>query len=460
MDFLPVELVRLVFESCEPSAVRALRLVSRIFADVGCEFLVRPHFSAVEWRDDITRLRSIAGHDRLRNSIRSATFNFAKVDEYNARHATFFQHWLQEPEERGALLQDAWIRYYELEESSRRLPPFHARSGTVEEAFKRLPNLKDLEITLTKCPYDIDILKEVFKVQNCRKRDRDQACKTMNAIVSAIRHVRLTSLSIDQLPLEILRHADDRRHWFDCARSFASLSRLHLVLDPPRSLLPRARARAVNGLGHILHYSVHLTHLTLAFHTYHAPRDKFHLSFDALFGGSGGSADDAFAFPRLTDLKLEGVSCAEDDLRCFLLRHGPTLERLRLGGRGLARPREPSTGGVHLHEGSFRALFASLRGGLPRLKRFHVEGDVEAGHFMAAPRAREAWQFRPVTDDEWRPVARPVAPPGADAAAAAGGAPGRSPSAAPCVETVDCLGLERFLVEGGEYPRLAAQVGG
>ncbi|KAK4040747.1 hypothetical protein C8A01DRAFT_45950 [Parachaetomium inaequale] len=424
MDFLPVELVRLVFQYCDAPTVRALRLAAGRYADVGYEYLLDSHFNAVEWRDDISRLRSIAGHDRLRGSIRFLTFNFSKVDEYNARHTTFFQHWLQEPEERSALLQDSWIRYYELEENARKLPPFNARSSAVEEAFKRLPNLKDLEITLTKCPYDIPLLQEVFQVRTCRKRDRVQACKNMNAIVSATRHVRLASLSIDQLPLEIFRLADDRRHWFDCARSFASLSRLSLTLDPPANLLPSARFRAVNGLGHVLHYSVNLTHLTLAFHNYHAPSHKFHLSFQALFCGSD------FTYPKLTDLKLEGVSCAEEDLKGFILRHGATLERLRLGGRGLAKPSEWSMGGVHLHEGSFRGLFTGLRkatagGKMLALKRFHMEGDAEAGDFMAS--SREVYVFRPVTDDEWVP-------------------------------TVDCLGLERFLVEGGEYPRLGKEV--
>ncbi|KAK3307589.1 uncharacterized protein B0T15DRAFT_183364 [Chaetomium strumarium] len=437
MDFLPVELVRLVFQYCDPPAVKALRLASGRYADVGYEYLLDSHFTAVEWRDDIKRLRCIAGHDRLRGSIRSLTFNFSKVDEYNARHTTFFQHWLQEPEERSAQLQDAWIKYYELEESARKLPPFHARSSMVEEAFKRLPNLKDLEITLTKCPYHIEILKDVFEVRSCRKRDRSQACKNMNAIVSAIRHVRLASLSIDQLPLEIFRLADDRRHWFDCARSFASLSRLNLVLDPPNNLLPSSRFRAINGLGHVLHYSVNLTHLTLAFHTYHAPLEKFHLSFQALFSGSD------FTYTKLTDLKLEGVSCAEDDLRSFLLRHSATLERLRLGGRGLAKPFEWSTGGVHLHEGSFRSLFTSLQGKLPKLKRFHMEGDAEAGDFMAS--SREVYVFRAVTDDNWVPVKT-----------AEGKRRGRFEGSA-CVKTVDSLGLERFLVEGGQYPRLGKE---
>lgn len=447
MDFLPVELVRLVFQYCDAPSVRALRRASGRYADVGYEFLLDPHLTVVEWRDDISRLRSIAGHDRLRGSIRSLTLNFSRVDEYNARHTTFFQHWLQDPEDRSALLQDAWARYYELEAAARKLPPLHSRAATVEDAFRHLPNLKHLEITLTKCPYDIPLLREVFQLRTCRKRDRIQTCKNLNAIVAATRHTRLASLSIDQLPLEIFRLPDDRRHWFDCcARSFSSLTRLDLALDVPAHLLPSARFRAVNGLGHVLRYAAaSLTHLSLAFHAYHAPAEKFALSFQALFCGED------VTYARLTDLKLEGVSCGEEDLRAFLLRHAATLERLRLGGRGLAKPGEWSAGGVHLHEGSFRGLLHGLRGRMPRLRRFHMEGDVEAGDFRAS--SREVYVFRAVSDDAWVPVASGAGKGrGGQAAAAA---------ATACVKTVDCLGLERFLVEGGEYPRLGkGTVGG
>ncbi|KAH6632741.1 hypothetical protein F5144DRAFT_261413 [Chaetomium tenue] len=447
MDSLPVELVQLVYDYCDGPSVRALRLASGRYADVGYEYLIEPHFNAVEWRDDISRLRSIAGHDRLRGSIRSLTFNFTKVDEYTARHTSFFQHYFEEPGERNALLQDAWVRYYELEETARKLPPFHSRSTTVEEAFKRLPNLKDLEITLTKCPYDIPLLQEVFQAGIGRKRDRNQVCKNMNAIVSAIRHMRLSSLSIDQLPLEIFRLANDRRHWFDCARSFSSLSRLSLVLDTPANLLPSARHRAINGLGGVLHYSVNLTHLSLAFHNYHSPMQKFHLSFAALFPGGGCGGAPEFTYAKLTDLKLEGISCGEADLKSFLLRHGATLERLRLGGRGLAKPDECSMGGVHLHEGSFRGLFSGLRGKMPRLGRFHMEGDAAAGDYMAS--SREVYLFSPVTDDEWEPIVL-----GGEEKQRAE----RREGLAACVKTVNCLGLEKFLVDGGEYPRLGREV--
>ncbi|KAK0645523.1 hypothetical protein B0T16DRAFT_330512 [Cercophora newfieldiana] len=426
MEFLPVELLRLIFECCDAPSIRTLRRVSSRLADIGYEYLLPPHFAAVEWRDDIQTLHSIASHDRLRGSIRSITFNFSKVEEYSARHASFFQHWVQEPEERNAILQDSWIQYYELEERSRSLPLFHARSAMLEESFKHLSNLKHLEITYTKCPYDIEVLKEVFLVRSCRKRDRAQACKNLNAMVSAIRHVRLSSLSIDQLPLELFRLADDRRHWFDCARSFASLSRLDLVLDPPANLLPQARARSINGLGHVLQFSPNLTHLYLGVHNYHAPYEKFRLSFHALLGD--------FTYEKLTDLKLEGFTLEEEDLRAFLVRHGKTLERLRLGGRGLAKPYELSIGGVHLHRGTFRSLFSSLQGKLPVLKRFHLEGDIEAGDVMTS--SRELYKFHAVTDDNWDRVG------------------GRHPTR----KTIDCLALEKYLLEGGPYPSLGVSV--
>ncbi|KAM7190768.1 hypothetical protein V8F33_009317 [Rhypophila sp. PSN 637] len=425
MDTLPVELVRLIFECCDPATVRALRLASGRLADVGCEYLLPPHFTAVEWKDDMHRLHSIASHDRLRRSVKSLVFNFSKIDEYNARHASFFQTYLQDPAQRTVTLQDAWIKYYELEEQRSRVPQFHTRPNMVEESLKQLPNLRSLEITYTKCPYDIDILREVFMVRNCRKRDRSQACKNMNVIVSALRHIQLDSLKIDQLPLEIFRVAADRRHWFDCARSFASLTKLDLVLDPPNNLFPTSRFRAVNGLGHVLQFSPNLTHLSLGFHTYHAPLEKFSVSFRHLLND--------FTFKKLTDLKLEGISCAEEDLRELLVRHGKTLQRLRLGGRGLAKPHELSIGGIHLHEGTWRSFFTSLRGQLPSLERFHMEGDVEAGDIGTS--SRELYKFHAVTDDDWAEIA--------------------ACKPRPTLKTIDCLVLEKYLLHGGEYPRMA-----
>ncbi|KAH7626139.1 hypothetical protein B0T09DRAFT_50353 [Sordaria sp. MPI-SDFR-AT-0083] len=432
MDTLPAELLRLIFDNCDPPSVRALRLTSGRLADVGYDYLLPPSFRAVEWKDDVQRLHSIAHHDRLNRSINSITFNFSKAEEYSTiRPDSFF------PEERSILLQDVF-QHYKQEGKSHNLPAFHTRSTLVEESFKRLPNLKDLEITYTKCPYDnMQALKDVLLVRNPRKRDtasRAQACKNMNAIISAVRHVSLSSLTIDQLPLEIFRLPDDRRHWFDCcASSFSSLSKLDLTIDPPANLMPQSRFKAINGLGHVLQLSPNLTHLSLSFHTYHAPRSKFGFSFRALLQD--------FTFAKLTSLKLEGVSCSEEDLRSFLLRHAKTLERLRLGGRGLAKPYELSIGGVHLHEGSFKSLFASLQGKLPKLQRLHLEGDLEAGDIRTGARERETFKFHASVDENWEDVE------------GEGDGLGRRVVMQPG-KTMDSSALERYLIHGGPFPRL------
>ncbi|KAK3898015.1 hypothetical protein C8A05DRAFT_38405 [Staphylotrichum tortipilum] len=444
MDTLPVELVRLVYDFCDGPSVRAFRLVAGRYADVGYEFLLDPHFTAVEWRDDVARLSAIASHPRLRGSIRALTFSFYKPDDLPPRH---HHNPLpqQQPHDRTALLQAAWARYHALESTARALPPFHTRGPCLESSLSALPNLHRLSISLAPpppSPSTISIPPSSYSPP-CPKRSRTQATKNVNTLISALQQTTsLTSLSIDHLPLEIFRLPADRRHWSTCcARPFASLTTLNLVLDVPRGMLPSARFRAVNGLGQVLRYSKELKALSLAFRAAHAPMEKFVLEFRGLFAG------EEFVFPRLTDLKLEGVSCGEEDLRGFLVRHGGSLERLRLGGRGLAREGEVSIGGVHLHEGSFRGLFAGLRGRMGRLRRFHMEGDVEAGEYMAS--SREVYLFRAVSDDDWTPVAG-----GKGACLGPEAKRWRRAEGMECVEPVDCLGLERFLVEGGEYPRL------
>jgi hypothetical protein len=424
MDSLPVELLRLIFEYCDSPSVRALRLSSTTLATIGYEYLIPPHFTAVSWKDDVKRLHSISSHDRLKNSIQSITFNFTRF--FTVRNPSFFPVWRQRSlEECHEILQNTWTDYAEAE--ARHLEPtFSSQGGLVEEAFMNLPKLKALEITYTKCPYDIDVLKDVFPVRNCAERERFQVVKDVNLIVSAMRHTRISSLTIDQLPFELFKMPDYRRQWFDCASSFAGLSRLDLTLNPPHNFLPQGRFRAINGLGHVLQLSTNLTRLSLGFNVYYNPVGKFALQFHDLFGN--------FTFAKLTDLKLEGISCAEPDLRSFLLRHASTLERLRLGGRGLARAYEMSTGGVHLHEGTWRSFFGSLRGRLPRLKRFHMEGDCEAGEIMTS--SREVYKFRAVTDDNWECVP-----------AWTGGTDWQR-------KTIDCLELERYLLRGGEYPKL------
>lgn len=430
MESLPVELVRLIYESCDLPSVKNLRLMSSFFAEIGLEYLMGSKIHVVSWRDDVARLHSIATHQRLRSAVQSLTINFADVDEYNARHASFFQHYLEDPEERNERLQAAWLAYWEAKQQRMTVPAFDSRPEMVLEAFRNLPNLRDLDVTFTRCPFDIEVLDQVFQgLPSCRKMDREHAAKNLALIASALKETNLTSLTIDRFPLETLRLPDERRHWFDCvSTSFAKLTTLNITVDPSTLKLPNQRFKAIKGLGHILRCAANVTHLTLAFHTYGMPKHKFIIWFDTLLEG--------FTFEKLTDLKLEGISCDEEDLRKFILRHAGTLERLRLGGRGLAKAHEGGLGGIHLCRGTFRGLFVGLRNRLPKLERIHLEGDFECVGVERS--SNEAYSFHGVTNDNWEDMSGDWRP-------------GRAVSSSGRT-TRDCLDFERYLLQGGRYP--------
>jgi hypothetical protein len=327
------------------------------------------------------------------------------------------------PEERNDILGNAWKRYDQMEEGRKSVGPLHLRADDLREACSALPNLKDMEVTFTKCPFDNDVLQEVFKEPNSRKIDRPQTYSNLDAIIFALHGIPLSSFKVDRIPLEMFRLPDHRRHWFAHAQSFDTLTTLHLTLDPSGLRGPGSTVRAVNGLGGLLRLAKQLQHLKLAFHPYSRGNSKFALSFRELL--------DRFTYTQLTDLILEGLSCEEDDLKDFLARHGATLLRLRLGGRGLAGPREVSFGGIHLYEGTFKSLFTTLRPKLPKLERLHLEGIFECEHHDLP--SHETYNFYPLTDEMWHDV--------------------------PCPSwvrmsrnTISSKPFEQYVLTGGEYP--------
>lgn len=425
METLPVELLRLIYAYCDPPSVRGLRRANRNLAEVGYEYLLGPKFTAVSYRNDIDRLHNIALHDQLRGSIESILINFAELSEYDAKHGIMFSRFTQFPDERAAAIKSALDVFTGIVGSGRKtLDHLHTRTDDLREAFTSLPNLKDVDITFTQCPVDDEILRGVYDLPSCRKMDRALACKNLDAIIYALHGVRLNSFSIDRFPLEVFKSKSpiSRNHWFTHARSFDSLSRLRLTMDPSSLQGPASAHRAINGLGHLLQLASRLRHLKLAFHPYLSSESKFALSFRELLNG--------FRWENLDDLILEGISCDEDDLKEFLTLHGDTLTRLRLGGPGLAKPYERSLGGIHLYEGSFKSLFTGLRAKLPRLERLHLEGIFECENGLPS---HETYNFYPLTNENWEEVPRPG-------------------WVRPNRKTIDCTPFEHYVLFGGPYP--------
>ncbi|KAI1448046.1 hypothetical protein F5Y02DRAFT_332672 [Annulohypoxylon stygium] len=423
MDTLPVELLRLIFSHCDPESVRNLREVTRMCAEVGYEYLLSPKFTAVSWRNDIERLHSIALHDRLRGSITSICIFLGELSYYDAWSTSWFQHFVTPPDQRNEVMGAARQEFERIERGRKSVGPLHLRQDDLREACSALPNLKDLEITYTQCPLNNGLLREVFDYPSCRKLDRPQTYSNLDAIIFALHGIPLTTFKIDRLPLEMFRMKAHTTHWYTHAQAFNTLETLNLTLDPSGLQGPGSAFRAVNGLGRILQLAKGLKKLKLAFHPYTSENSKFALSFRELFYD--------FTFKNLTDLTLEGVSCEEDDLKDFLARHGSTLLRLRLGGRGLAKPFEVSLGGIHLYEGTFKSLFTGLRGKLPELQRLHLEGIFECEHHDLP--SHESYNFYPLTNEDWEEVPRPKWV--------------RSSR-----KTINCLPFEYYVLKGGPYP--------
>jgi hypothetical protein len=457
MDTLPVELLRLILEYGDATAARAMRLVTRTLAEVGYDYMLPSHFKAAGWKDDISRLHNIATHERLSTRIGSATFNFSDcrfcqpppltlhrlqrlgrrlyeitpqltlstVDEWSAQHVSYFQNFRQKPTARQILLQDAWSEYDELDQRRNTDMRLDERLTTLRDCFRLLKNLRQLTVTYSTCPYDIEVVKNAFRdVYNCRRVNRDQMRKDLTALVSAMAEAEITSFAIDHVPLDIFgKSSAYRPRWFEHGPdAFRHLERLDLTLDPSKMLGPSSEMKAMLGLGRTVQFAGSVRHLSLAFQSHSAPRTKVLISFVHLFGD--------FTFGRLTDLRLEGISCDEQDLREFLVRHGATLERLRLGGRGLAKPYEQSIGGIHLCAGTFKALFVGLRAGLPRLQRLHLEGDFETPRALG--HLGEVYRYGAVTDDEWKLIPEDR----------------RRLSKT----TISCLAIEHYVLCGGPYP--------
>ncbi|RKU48946.1 hypothetical protein DL546_009325 [Coniochaeta pulveracea] len=224
MDSLPVELLRVVFEACDPPSVRSLRAVARILADVGYDYLLPPHITIVWGDDGIKRLHSIAAHQRLRTCIESVA---VKVGSWPMKYPGYIQG-VGGFEFRSSLLQ---------------------LGNELEHALQMLPNLKSV---------NLDLKEATPPGPNPHLWDtKDMATETaINAIVSAASRGTLSSLAVHRLPLQILS------------------------VEPGR---PQSSVRAINGLGRVLRFASNLTHLSLEFVNSAILYQRFPLDFQELF---------------------------------------------------------------------------------------------------------------------------------------------------------------------------------
>jgi hypothetical protein len=144
MDELPTELRRAVFEQCDRETVKSLRQTSKTWAKIGEDYLLPSTFTTYPYRKDRDRLDSISQHQGLAKQIQKLCFNHGEINEWHARHNTYFLNYMRNSEEVSDEMATAWHHYNSLK---RLMEVYHFNSYEIdrlEPIFARLPNLQSV----------------------------------------------------------------------------------------------------------------------------------------------------------------------------------------------------------------------------------------------------------------------------------------------------------------------------
>ncbi|KAF4619060.1 hypothetical protein G7Y89_g14785 [Cudoniella acicularis] len=371
METLPVELRRDIVQHLAPEDLKSIRLASKLWATLGEEYLISPTFSALPYRGDLDRLESISRNLKFCFRITSLNLNHGEVNEYHARHNTYFLQYMQEPDDRLEAQSSTWASYAELRELKDQYLPEFFDFDRLVKIFSGLSNLESLEVTLMTCPFQEEthpyLLKDIWGIPSTRLLPRvattERFTILLTALASNISIISLKSVSHDRLPFEFFAQRLILIEQFSLV--FRSLTSLKLTIDYSDMPNNLHYAKGFHNLFQCLSSPTSLRNLELAF----LGRKKLDVS--PLFSSF---QEHGYAFPALQDLKLKGIATTEEEL-CYFLKRQKTLKRLQLGGSGLRARHQTANGGVHLSKGSFRAVFESVNKELS-LESFMVQGDL------------------------------------------------------------------------------------
>jgi hypothetical protein len=111
MDAIPTELRRHILTLCTAGAVKALRLTCKSWATLGFEYLITPTFTILSHRPDFTRLLAVSEIPLLSRRIESLFINLGELNEYHARHNSYFLQYMRDADERLAMQDASWGAY-------------------------------------------------------------------------------------------------------------------------------------------------------------------------------------------------------------------------------------------------------------------------------------------------------------------------------------------------------------
>ena len=391
MDELPTELRQAVIEQCDRETVRSLRRTSKTWAKIGEEYLLPSTFTTYPYRNDTDRLDSISQHEGLAKQIQKLCFNHGEINEWHARHNTYFLNYMRNSEEVSEEMATAWHHYNSL---NRLMEMYHLNSCSIdrlEPIFARLPHLQSVEISLMNCIFykedDPLVLKQIWSIPSTRRVPReatvDRFTNILLALQSTLSTNAITHLSHDRLPFEFFAQSEDvLDKVISVFQHLASLKLSIDLSDRPIDTEP-SRGKAFKNLSRFLRSTTVLRTLELDFH------GRRKLDLEPLFSSLRRHE---FTFEHLEDLTLREFSSTEYDLGDFLTKL-KSLKRLHLGGAGDKPKHHPPCGGVWLEEGSFKGLFERVDKEM-ELESFFMQGD------LLGLGSNESWELEDPVEQE------------------------------------------------------------
>ncbi|TVY40535.1 hypothetical protein LSUB1_G002469 [Lachnellula subtilissima] len=369
MDELPTELRRAVFEQCDRKTVRSLRQTSKTWAKIGEEYLLPSTFTTYPYRNDTNRLDSISQYEGLAKQIQRLCLNHGEINEWHARHNTYFLNYMRNSEEVSEEMATAWHHYNSLK---RLMELYHLNSCTIERLepiFARLPNLQRVEISLMNCIFykedDPLVLKQIWSIPSTRRVPREATVDRFTNILLALQTNAIAHLSHDRIPFEFFAQSEDVLE--KVIPVFQRLTSVKLSMD----LIDRPidtesnHSKAFKNLSRFLRSTTDLRALELDFH------GRRKVDLEPLF--SSLRRHD-FVFKNLEELTLKEFTSTEFAIGEFLTKQ-KSLKTLHLGGAGDKPKHHPPCGGVWLDEGSFKGLFERVDREM-ELESFLMQGDL------------------------------------------------------------------------------------
>lgn len=375
---LPTELKQFIILYMDLPSIKATRLTCKLLCTLSTPHLLSPTFHSFAHRPDFDRLLKICRHPIFPPYIHALELNLGEVNEYHGRHNIYFSQYTRDPETRVAEAEDAWLRYSNLKFLREEYTPRICDLDILSEAFRSLPNLSTLSVSMAKFPLpsepQLAILETIWKIPSTRLLRRDVAKVRFTTILSSllpsVEPAKVKTLSHDRLPFEFF--AQNKTLIRSMTPIFHNLTDLRFVVDYSDISNDLHRLQAFENFATCLQAATNLRNLNICFQS----RRKIDIT-PLLKNLLANSHESKSTFPQLQSLHIEGVASAFDPLANFLISLAPTLRSLEFGGEGCHGPNQLANGGIHLQDGKFVQLFAKLEEAMKDSStRFVIKGDL------------------------------------------------------------------------------------